>query len=627
MNGFGKWVLPLVIITLALFTRWYGLEAQSLWADEGGTLALAARPLDQILRQTLADVHPPLYYWVLHLWMGIFGQTAAAARGLSAICGGLAAGLIAILGRRWFGHWAGWLAGISAAFSPLAIYYGQEARMYTLAELLAVGLFLLLDGLINTTPTTSQRRQRSATGWLIGYSLVAAALLMTHYATAGIVAAAGLAGLLALRHAPARAALFCLLHLPLAALYLAALQFSSTSLLAWTTAKAATPPWFVLQDAIVSMSVGLFSPAGWGWWSIILALLALFGMFCPRQVGEPRGAGGMASLWLIVPLAALILLSLNQPYYKPRFLMPALPAFLLLVGRGAALLATYGIGQIDHGRPIGQRWLWALAVGGLLCGGSVPPLLRMANDPATWRDDYRAAAAQIASTIGPDDLLILNGQSQIDTLNYYLKGDQPRILLPRVRPLDPMATVNELATLTSQHRRVYGLFYVLEESDPQGVMVNWLDRNSFASGARWYGGILLRTWETGDLSGQYRPLEQAIGPFVAQQIAIAGENASIDEAIRIQIAWQAERPGSGFNLFVHLIDQNGNLAGQYDGPLAYDPATSWLSRGAILIPAGTPPDQYRLRMGIYDPADGTRQTTPSGQDSIEIGTITIQPSP
>jgi mannosyltransferase len=659
------WLGPALVAALALALRLYGLEAQSLWADEGGTLVLAARDPATILRDTLADVHPPLYYWLLHAWMGLFGPTAAAARGLSALCGAAVAFVTGLLGRRWSGEIGGLVAGVAAAVSPLAIHYSQEARMYALAALLAALLFLALDAWL-ARPTWPR---------LGMYLLAALALASTHYFAATAVAAAGLVGAAQALRAPAAVAqggndvrqplpargdrprsalIFLAAHLPLAAIYLATVLASRSRLAGWTAAKDATPPWLVLGDALRSFSVGLSAPPGWEWWSVVYLALLLAGLTLPWRTGERQGGRLAAALWLGLPLAAIALISLGQPYYKPRFLLMALPAFHVLIGAGAAqLLRRLGLDEYhqdsraqgftkqENSKP--SRFLGASRLRGirpapfvragllsLIALSASAPLYNEWFDPAYWRDDYRGAARVVAATIGPGDALILNGQSQIETLDYYLQTPHPRILLPRARPLDPVAVTADLEQLSAQHRRIYGLFYVIEEADPQGVIAGWLDAHSFPSGARWYGALLLRTWETGDIAGRLRPAEARFAGWLrASALAADQGERQPGDGVRAQVVWQAEGgPAAGLNIFLHLVDARGQLAAQYDGPLVtarQDAAAgSWTTRAAVIIPPGTPPGAYRLVLGVYDPASGERLGLEGGADTLELAVVQVR---
>ena len=76
-----------LILLLAGGLRFYQLSGQSLWADEGNSVALARRGFVEIARRTAFDIHPPFYYWLLKLWITIFGESEFGLRSLSAVLG------------------------------------------------------------------------------------------------------------------------------------------------------------------------------------------------------------------------------------------------------------------------------------------------------------------------------------------------------------------------------------------------------------------------------------------------------------------------------------------------------------------------------------------------------------
>ncbi len=100
----------------------------------------------EILRQTGHDVHPPLYFQLLHFWRLLSGDSEAGLRLLSAVLGTLAVALTYSLGRRMArgtlasgpATAAGLLAALLLAVSRFAIAWSQEIRMYALATLLAL---------------------------------------------------------------------------------------------------------------------------------------------------------------------------------------------------------------------------------------------------------------------------------------------------------------------------------------------------------------------------------------------------------------------------------------------------------------------------------------------------------
>jgi len=614
--------LAVLLFALALALRIYRIDAQSLWYDEGLTIALAGKPLDTIVRAAAADVHPPLYYWLLHGWLLVSGASEAAVRALSAVCGALTVVLIMLLGRRWLGATAGWLAGIAAAVAPFSIHYSQEARMYALAALLAVCLwFALLSGLgiRDAQPGNTQAAGvvKARPLWLAGYWIVALAALFTHYFMAVLVATGATAGLMALRRRAWPA--WIAAHLALAGLFLPWVWSSRERLAGWTFAKQPTDPTFILADALRVFSLGPAStPAMWPWLAGFAILLAAAALAWRR----PTQPVGFITAWLLFPLGAILLLSLDQPYYKPRFLLPALPAFHLLLGAGGAALAQVIAGW--WGRRAGA--MTAGACGVFLVAASVAPLRNEWFDPAFQRDDYRSLARAITATARPDDAVLLIGPGQVDVFDYYFHGMQQRYLLPRFRPLAPAATVAELEQMERAHRRVYGVFYVPYEADPDGVVSNWLAARAFRAESRWYGGVELVVYELGEPGGSPREVRARFGEQLElERATVTTLDVLPGDAIRVELWWHAiAAPGRDLLLFAHLLDSEGRIVAQHDGPPAPVPASAWQSgetyrsRLAVLVPPGAAPGPYHLVLGVYDPATGKRISLPGGADVIEL---------
>jgi uncharacterized membrane protein len=156
--------------------RFYHLSSQSLWSDEGNSVALARRGFVEIAQRTAFDIHPPFYYWLLRVWISIFGDSEIGLRSLSVILGIGLVCLIGLLGNHLFGLRVGTIAALIAAVSPLQIYYSQEARMYMLLALLG-GLTVFLSLLFLDE---AQPGRKVALG--LAYLLVVSAGLYTHYA-------------------------------------------------------------------------------------------------------------------------------------------------------------------------------------------------------------------------------------------------------------------------------------------------------------------------------------------------------------------------------------------------------------------------------------------------------------
>src|SRR5690348_9191411 len=75
------------------------VTASSLWLDEALSVNIARLPVGDIGPWLRHDGHPPLYYWLLHGWIELFGSGDVAVRALSGVFGLLTLPLAYLAGR------------------------------------------------------------------------------------------------------------------------------------------------------------------------------------------------------------------------------------------------------------------------------------------------------------------------------------------------------------------------------------------------------------------------------------------------------------------------------------------------------------------------------------------------
>ncbi|MGP0029931.1 MAG: glycosyltransferase family 39 protein [Acidimicrobiales bacterium] len=143
----------------------------ALWLDEALTVNIARLPLHEIPGRLKQDGAPPLYYYLLHFWMRLFGQSNLATRSLSAIFGVLTLPVAWLAARRLGGRAVAWTTLVLLASAPFAVYYATEARMYALVILLTGCGMLALERSLRTPRP----------GNLIAVAVVTAALLYSQY--------------------------------------------------------------------------------------------------------------------------------------------------------------------------------------------------------------------------------------------------------------------------------------------------------------------------------------------------------------------------------------------------------------------------------------------------------------
>ena len=165
---------------LGALARWVLIARSSIWHDEGFSIMLALRTPAEIWAGSARDVHPPLYYELLHYWMALLGNSAVAIRSLSALAGVLVIPLCFFIVKKMFGARAGVITAFFVALSPFLIRYSIEARMYGI-----LGIFTLLALYAVVLIAHNPKNNWS---YLL-YTLAIAAGLYTHYFAALAVVA------------------------------------------------------------------------------------------------------------------------------------------------------------------------------------------------------------------------------------------------------------------------------------------------------------------------------------------------------------------------------------------------------------------------------------------------------
>jgi mannosyltransferase len=406
-------IIALILVTaLGAALRVYKLGSESVWLDEAFSIKIAHGSPSRIIEETSEDVHPPLYYFALHYWMGLFGDSEFSSRLLSALFGVLSILAIYKLAALLYNRGTGLLAATLLAFSHFHIEFSQEARMYTLLSLLSLlsaYFFLrLLEG-----------KSRFA---LAGYIATSSLMMYTHVYSFFILAAQNLFWL--------------------------SLSFASRDVFKrvwkqWLLAQAALVilflPWLsVLMQQFSHVRHGFWIPklpprtifdtfilfAGSRQLALILFPLAALAIFLGLRghkvenadwkavLGEdPQGAMTgklkiyLLLLWLICPVILPFLISeFMSPIFLPKYTIPASAAFLILAARG---LLSFRFHQL--------RTLLALL---LICLSLID---LKAYYGAVKKDTWREAVARFSRLAQANDLVLFNQQSGQTPFDYYLK--------------------------------------------------------------------------------------------------------------------------------------------------------------------------------------------------------------
>jgi mannosyltransferase len=163
----------LSLILLSFLFRIYKLNFQSPWGDELFTLinSHSNKSLGDIFNALKGDVHPPLYYYIVHFFLEIFGDTAYVARFVSILFGVGGMVVLYYLGKELFNKKVALTAVLLLVVNHFHIYYSQEARMYTMLFFTTTLSFLFLIRFIKTSTLKSA----------LLYSITTVLLVNTHF--------------------------------------------------------------------------------------------------------------------------------------------------------------------------------------------------------------------------------------------------------------------------------------------------------------------------------------------------------------------------------------------------------------------------------------------------------------
>ena len=119
-----------LILVAGFLLRIYKLSSQSIWLDEAYSIYHSHQNFMHVI--SFKDLSPPLYYVLLHFWIKLTGTSAFSVRLLSVFSGTASVFIIYLLGSHIFNKKVGIYSALLVSFSPLHIYFSQEARTYSL---------------------------------------------------------------------------------------------------------------------------------------------------------------------------------------------------------------------------------------------------------------------------------------------------------------------------------------------------------------------------------------------------------------------------------------------------------------------------------------------------------------
>ena len=477
-----------LLSALALALRLPALMRHPIWTDEALSVLWSGWPLRRMLSTLFrVDINPPVHYLYLMAWRRVL-DALWFARLSSVVPGVLSVGLLYALGRRLYGRFAGMVAALLLALTPLHVYHSDQARYPALIAFFAVAAAWFLARGIETG-----RRTDAA-----GFAAATILMLYTHNFGVFVAAAFFAFSVAALRSAAARRPLV----LAWIAIAVAGLAWTPMVLRQLAMRQAAGGAEHVPLGFVVSL-VGIYFSTGFTDWNlpffwshlllpaksaggapglalnVALALpvfvLAGIGVLAPApETGGPAVRRWLAPLWFLVPLALFFAASAFLDIYKPQYLLPFLPGLLLLAGNGARWIGTRSRAAAGI-----VTTLLVVIPAGALVDFFHPPVVK---------EDWPGLARTLAREGGPGDVVLhYNVASRICLANYDRSGLPVRHVTeghPGVTIVAPGMPEAIFADLAPRYERLWVVGYYPMRNDPRGLVLGTAASRLFELPAR-----------------------------------------------------------------------------------------------------------------------------------------------
>lgn len=648
-----------IVLALCLFSfvrGVYGLGDQSLWWDESLSHYRATKPFAFILTNRIdinsrdgvfptIDNHPPLYFMLLRLVVLVAGDAEFSLRFVSVMAGVLVVPLLYLTGKELFDRLSGVLASLLAAFSPLYLWYQQEARPYTLVTLFAVlGFYTLIRAL-----EAGEHSRKVGVRRALAYVLATAAMLSTHYLSLLLLVAEG--GILFQSWLRERRRLSWFLALSMGLV----VGISFVWILPAIPRQASVPGYSflpfptLLRDVFHAFSLGLSADTlvVCRWWSI-----ALFGVAIAVLLAYHRDIPWQRPTWLLLclflPILGMFLLSWVRPaYLGVRHLIFASPFYYLVLAAGMA--ALYRVRLSKAVRPnIPASVLAGVGMAGVVAGMVWSTQAYLA-DPQYHKEDHRGWGQYLSDHVRADDLVVVVPAPIFELYAYYAHTDAPAVELPFLdRSWEE--TEARLASAVQEHDRVWVAFSSTPGwADPGNVPIKWLTKHATRTHL-----VQFDSPSTVVQVQAFRarlPLLDEL-PEVAwlpalnldDQVHLLGAHSPVTSVeagrpLQLSLYWMAARQiDRDYRVALSLIDADG-FSWAFVDHMPCDgacPTTEWPTARLVQddvdlsLPPGIPPGQYRLQVSVYPQdsvgpalaarslADGTLQGL-----IVPIGTVQV----
>ncbi len=370
----------IAILILGSILRLADLSGESIWVDEGRSMALAKMSVENIIDENAQDNHPPIYYLFLHFWIKIFGTGEYSGRLPAALLGIGSIAMIYFICRKFFDQDTSLYATLFFSLSVFHIQYSQEIKTYAPATFLTLLSFFAFLNLLKDRHLIQ----------ILLYLVSSVFLLYTHFLAIPVILAQNIIFFARYARSENNHSLrsWILIQLTILVLFSPWVPF-----LFQRTADLPGSFWLppiTLMEIPKTFLIyaGTYTPFG----IAILIIFTILIIIAIRTRQIPGDTYLLLLSWLCVPIALPLLISfLYAPIYIIRITIVASIPFYILAG--------YGLAQISNRFVRSQILLYILL---LSCANLITYYTE------SHKERWRETVEILEKSAEPEDLILVH---------------------------------------------------------------------------------------------------------------------------------------------------------------------------------------------------------------------------
>ncbi|OQA56605.1 MAG: hypothetical protein BWY42_00908 [Candidatus Omnitrophica bacterium ADurb.Bin277] len=397
------------VVGVGLALRLYHLSDKGIWYDEADSIYCAQQSIG-FFGEFLS--YKPVYFFLLKIWASGFGYGPGGVRFFSVLVSTAAMFIVYRLGKKIFGSGTGLIAGFLLAISCFSVFQAQQARHFSLMELLSACSFLMF---IKALQAPGQA------AFLAVFCMNLLIVFIHPYGNAVPLSQILLLAFLPRARDKKKTLFLLVLPVILSALVLVSAGRNALEMVWWVPAPDARSlgeffatlnyggTSYGLQNFTIPREMlGLtISP------NLVFGGLFAAGVFSSLKTGNEREknfrcqtAGTFLCLaWFFVPVALAFLFSFLKPVFVIKHLLFTAIPYYLIVAKGIIAFRSL---------------LWRGMLMAAITAFSIQPLWTMHHHD--FQHDWKNISSHLKKQVKQDSLIVIGSNMEMLPFFYYFRG-------------------------------------------------------------------------------------------------------------------------------------------------------------------------------------------------------------